>query len=204
MIQASSASGSVRSASRGSSRGQPRCHQILGERHRAESEVAMVDHHLAPAREHSVARCLDDPTARCATGRPTRRREDPPSPAPPRPRTGARRPPGRQRADPRRPRCPLAVVPAPLGTGRGTRRRPRPPSRHTTLSALRAMCVSRCPTLQPGNWLGWRAAPSDRPASISSSALWAVRHPATQRAGGPASTVVTESGWRTARRACRP
>ena len=58
MIQASSCPGSVRPASTGSSRGSQASTSAGRQGHRPQAEVAVVDHHLAPAGEDAVARGL--------------------------------------------------------------------------------------------------------------------------------------------------
>jgi len=101
----------------------------------------------------------------------------------------------------------------PPGYWSRTSPRAAPSRRHTTLSALRATCVSTCPTLQPSSRLGARACSSLRPSSAASSARWAATHPSTHGRGGPVgwsgspaatSALLTWVESTTVRRACPP
>ena len=73
MIQVKSWTGSVRCASCGSSRWQPCVHQPGRERDRAQTEVTVVHHDLAPAGQHCVGRALHDTARRPREGVPCRR-----------------------------------------------------------------------------------------------------------------------------------
>ena len=165
MTQASSSAGSVRSASRGSSRGSQASTSAGGKRHRAQAEVAVVHHHLAPAREHRVTRVLHHAPRR-PRGRVPRRRgklgHDPLDGV--RAAAHVAHQLGRRAAGPG-----LDVArrcSSPPGYWSRSSPRAAPSSRHTTLSALRAMWVSTWPTLQPGSRLGRRATVVGQPGQV--------------------------------------
>ena len=154
MTQDSSSAGSLRSARRGSSRGSQTSTSAGWQRHGPEAEIAVVHHHLPPPGEHRVARVLHH-APRCPRGRiPRRRGEFGHDPLDGVRASAARRAPARPPVGRRPPRCRRARCSRPPGYWSRSSPRAAPSSRHTTLSALRAMWVSTWPTVQPGSRLG--------------------------------------------------